>query len=493
MPIGMQLRQFAAAKQSRLTGEWSPVASDINTLIRTSQPIVRNRTRQLVRDFAYFARAVNVLVDHTVGHGITLQSRVTRGKAATGKSKLHTSAIRQIEDAWSRWCDECDASGKLHYHEMERLWKRQDVESGESLAVLAWSPRPGAFLPLTIQMYEPEWLTSNFATASGDNLLDQGVEFDRRTGRVAAYHFAVPDGMLNLTGKTTTQRVPSQDVLHGFEMRSAGQLRGITELAPAILVADDLGDFIVATMDRAKMAAKWLGFVNTLDAKAWQQGRAGTDDLGRTISVMENAIIEFLKPGETVTVNTADVPGDSFTPFTRFILQMLAAATGIPYNMLSCDPSGLNYNMARSERNDFIKANRPRIRRHIRQWSQPVFKAFLDACHLTGRLNLPGYAANPYQWLQCNWQPPGIEPIDMLRDSRAWVELVDNLMVSPQEFMSSMGRDYEQVLNELAEFQEATESRGLAKKTTSKALQTNPAAVAKQGGKQVPQIMEDLQ
>lgn len=474
------LRMFAAAKESRLLGDWAPVGTDINTLIRTSNPTIRNRTRQLVGDFAYFARAVRVLVDHTIGTGITMQSRVTRGATETGKAKLHTTAIAAIEDAWSRWCDECDAGGKLHYHEIERLWKRQDVVDGESILVLGWDKNPRRFLPLVLQCYEADWLSSEYAATKGENtMIDQGVEFDRITGAVIAYHFRVPDGFSQLTGKQRSVRVPAASVIHGFETLRPGQLRGVSPFTPAVLLADDLQEFLGANIDRAKMAAKWLAFVETADVARWQKGRTTKDtETGHRLTVLDNAIIDFMSPGDKVTINSTDVPGDSFTPFVRFVLQMLAVSVNVPYELISGDATGLNYNTTRTVRNDWQKSLRPMVSRHIRQFSQPIFRAFMDACHLSGRVRMPGYAANPRPWLECLWQPNGVEPLDLLRESRGQIDLKDNYLWSPQEIIAARGRDPEAVLNEHKEWMDMLVKRELPTVTTSKALQTNPAAVA---------------
>jgi putative protease len=54
-------------------------------------------------------------------------------------------------------------------------------------------------------------------------------------------------------------------VLHGFQMLRPGQLRGVTPFAPAIMLAKDMGDYTGAEIDAAKLAAKWLAFVKSLD------------------------------------------------------------------------------------------------------------------------------------------------------------------------------------------------------------------------------------
>lgn len=473
------LRQYAAAKTSRSTGAWAPATGDVNSLIRMSNPVVRNRTRQLVRDFAFFARAVDVLVDHTVGTGIVFQSRVSKGTDKRGKAKLHKTAINKIEYVVRRWMDEADTSGKLHYYDLERLWRRHDVECGEALGVFVVDRSPGRFLPLSIQMYEPDWLNSDFSAATGNNLVDQGIEFDRATGKPVSYHFTVPDGFNQLSSLSKTVVVPAADVIHGFELDRPGQLRGISPFTPAILLADSLQELINANLDRSKMAAKWLAFVETADAAQWMRGRTQSDPgSSQNVTVLENAIIDFLKPGDKVNFNTADIPGEAFSPFARFILQMVAVSVGLPYYILSGDAQGLNYNVTRTLRNDFAKAMRPQINRHIRQYSQPVIRRVIDMAVLTGQLSLPGYEKNPWPWLECLWQPNGSEPLDLLRESRGHIDLVDNLLFSPQEIITARGRDPEDVLNEIAEFNEAMAERDLAKAKTSKATQTNPAAVA---------------
>lgn len=472
-------RMYAAAKTTRLTGGWSPVGQDVNSLIRSSSTQIRNRSRQLVRDFAYFARAVDVLVDYTVGTGVQLQSRVTRGvDAETGKSRLHTAKINEIESAWRRWMEEADAAGRMHYHELEQLAKRQDVESGEFIFVKVNLPDKNRFIPFALQAYEADWLTSNYTTPLNGNVVDQGIEADPRTGRVVAYHFAVPDGFNNLTGNIKTQRIPAEQVIHGFKTLRPGQLRGISPFTTAILIADDLHDYLGAEIDAAKLAAKRLAVVTTTDAAGFQALR-GADDAttGQRIEELETAFIEYLRPGESITFDGSNRPGDSFEPFTRLVLRMVAVSTGVTYELLTGDYAGINYSNLRGIRNDFMKTIAPTQQRHIRQFCNPVYRAFLESAVQSGRISLPGYFSNPYPWQECIWQPPGVESIDPLREGKAYIDQINSLLRSPQEITASRGRDYEEVLNEIAEAKRMADARGLSPVDVKTALAQAPSAV----------------
>lgn len=473
-------RQYAAAQTDRLTGDWRPINSGINDLLKSSRPTILARTRQLVRDFGYFARAKRAIVNFRIGDGIVLQSRVRDldTEPAPGKLKLNTRVCQQIEDCWKWFCDDCDASGRLHYFDLERLWAGEDVEAGESFLVMRWEQNGGHYLPLSLQPYEAEWLSATpVAKCAPGTFFDQGVEMDATTMRPVAYHFSVPSGYAYAQGARREARILARFVLHGFETIRSGQVRGISPLSAALILADDLRDCLDSTIDRFKMASRWLAFIQTENPMDWQRQRARPDDHGHRVIDMQNAVMEFLKPGETVNINNADIPGGSFTPFVGFILRTLSVTADIPYELLTGDYGGLNYNTMRVLRNDFKRMRRPVAKRHIRQFCTPIFRAMLDAAMLSGRLDLPGYWENPSRYWDCIWQEPGQEPLDLLRESRAYSELCAVKHWSPQEVIFARGRNPEDVLDECAEWEAELKKRGLQTEATSKALQTNPAAV----------------
>ena len=240
---------YAAAKTNRLVGPWSPGNSNVNDVIGASSSTVRARVRQLVRDFPYFARAMNIIVDYVVGSGITYQARVQ-----DGSGKLNRKLNQRIEDSVNRWADEADISGKLHFYEMMRLSKRQDVESGEFLLVKTRSDDRRRYLPFCLQAYEADWLSSNTlrGVASGSEV-EQGIEYNAATGQVLAYHLTDPDAW----GKA--KRIPADRVIHGFDMLRPGQLRGISPLAPGVMVAHSLREYMEAEIDAAKMVVQVPG------------------------------------------------------------------------------------------------------------------------------------------------------------------------------------------------------------------------------------------
>lgn len=480
LALSVRTDLYAAAKTTRLTGSWSLANSSVNDIIGLSNPIIRSRVRQLIRDFPYLSRAANIMVDYSIGPGIMFQS-----KAKNPSGKPDKRRIQLIEDAVKWWMDEADAAGKLHFHELMRLAKRQDLESGEFVLARTYPKDGNRYLPFAVQIYEADWLSGThdtsgggpnaIAAAPGDKETRQGIEYEKQTGRVTGYWFMDP----YYGGKAV--HVPADQVIHGFETLRPQQLRGVSPFAPGVLIARDLSDYMDAEIDTAKMAAKYLAFVKTPDPVLRQDllSVAGTSAAGTTqqIEEMENAIIEYLRPGEEVNIAQHNRPGATFAPFVRLVLTMLSITTGAPYELISGDYSGLNFSTARIVRNDFTQQLRPISVRHIRQFAMPILKSVIDMAVLSGKLTLPGYWQDPRRYLECEWTPPGMDAVDPLREAKSQIEAISYGLKSPQEVARERGRDLEEIYNEIKAANEMAEAMGLEFEQAKTPVKSNPAAI----------------
>jgi lambda family phage portal protein len=467
--LALSKRQYAAAQTGRLIGNWMPANYRVNDLVASSAPVIRARTRQMVRDFAPFYRAVNNLETFIVGQGIRFQSRVMTPDGFPAK------ALRQqIEDRFDAWMDQADVSGRLHYHELQQLAVRQDGESGEYIAVIRQPKRVGRH-PFALQFLESERLGDYGARTAAGNKVSQGIEYDVETGERVAYHFC-DEGYGNPT------RVDASLVFHDFKMLRPGQLRGVSPFAAALLIARDLDDYVRAEVDAAKMAAKWLAFVKAPDPSAMQStrldGKPGEGAAAPT-ETLENAIIEYLRPGEDVSFQSHDRPGAQFESFYRFVLRMVSITIGVPYELLSGDYTGINYTTLRGIRNDFRQMLAPQQMRNIIHFSRPVMRQWMEMEALSDPGFLPGYFSQPARFLRGVWIPAGMPEIDPLREFKANVEAINAGLKSPQQVILERGDDPEEILDQLADWKVQCSDRGLDfnAAASSTALAGNPAAV----------------
>lgn len=475
-------RQYAAAKVNNSTGSWMPVDQGVNDLLRSSAPQVRARVRQMVRDFPFFARAVNILSAYTVGRGLRYQAQIR------DKDGLQRDLNQKLEDHWSWWAEEADITGKLHFSEIEDLCQRQDCETGEFLLVKVQARSSKRHLPFALQVIEGDWLTDTYATPTGKNIVDQGIEYDRFSGEPIAYHVSDPENIHR------ARRIPAEYVLHHYKHHRPGQHRGISPFTPGVLLANSLNDYIGATVDTAKMAAKYLAIVTTPNPAGFQAGRGVEEgDDGQKIEHLENALVEYLRPGEEINFANPQTVNSQFDPFTKFVLRVTAISTGTTYEMLSGDYSGLSYSSLKGIRNDFYAMTDPRRDRFVRHLNRPVLREFMDSLYLSGKLDMPGYVKNPRAWCRSTWMQPERPSNDPLRDSKADGNDLDRCLTSPQRIAARRGIDIEEVLDEIKEFNDLCEARGITPEQASTAMANNPAALGADGDGRSAALLSQLE
>lgn len=469
--VNYERSQYAAAKVSRLGGNWTPVNESPNEVIAASLPQLRARVRQLVRDFPYFARAVRVLTDLTVGNGHQFQARI-KGRDGKPDQRLND----EIEERWSRFVEEADITGQQTLHELSRLAKRQDVECGEFLLVYVHDgPR------LRLQMYEPDWLSDLVERAQGGNEIEQGVEYDPRSGRPVAYHLSAPWTAGGVSRPYRALRLPAEDVLHRFEVLRPGQMRGVSILVSAILLAHDLGEFLDAELDAAKAAASWVGYVKS---NQWGQRQklhgVKKDSLtGKPFENVRNAMLEWLGPQDEMKLFTHDRPS-GLDVAHKVILRALAVVAGLSYEFISGDYDKVSYSNVRGIRIDLNNQMTPHKARHDRDFYSPIYQRWLDNEVLSGGLHIPDYFRRRWYYQRAHeFIPPVLEDVDPLRTSKAHNDEINSYTRSPQEVIRARGGDPDTVLGDIAAWRKkVTEEHGLPLPgAPSTPLKQNPAAL----------------
>ena len=453
-------QRYHAASFNHLTGGWSGGMRNNNLLISASSQIVRERTRDLVRNFPPFARAVDAYAAFVVGRGSRFQSL-----ALTPDGEADKKTRQKIESRFRAWMDEADVAKKLHFYELQQLACRQFLENGEWLGRMV-TPRARGRHLLAVQMHDAEDLSSWKAAdmGQGASIMD-GVEFDPVTAEALAYHFQrVPE----MGGQYETWREEACNVLHCFKVLRPGQLRGISPFAAAILLAKDMQDYMSAELGSAKMAARWLGIVTSEDVDTAQMARlgggmggiAGGSDANR-LEEIPVAMMEYLKTGEDVKFAPPSArPGDSFDRFTSFCLRMVSILVSIRYEVLSGDYKELNYSVSKASRNDDTQLLIPHRFRLEQHFIRPVFYRWLD-CEALTQDYLPGYFAEPWRYRQAMFIPAGSPSVDPLRDGKADIDAINSKLKSPQQVIMSNGDDPEEVLEQHRQWLELCEEKGV--------------------------------
>jgi lambda family phage portal protein len=436
----------AASGQRRLKG-FTTSRAHVNALIAASGPEMNARARWLVRNNGYAANAIESWAANTVGDGISPNSSIAQASRKDAVQRL-----------WLAWTDDADAEGLTDFYGLQRRAAREVFMTGE--VFLRFRPRrveDGLVVPLQVQMLPSEMLPLNHNVVDGNgNVIRQGIEFDR-VGRRVAFHFLRrhPGDSTDpgLSGETV--RVPASDVLHIIDPVEAGQLRGVSRFAPAIVKLFLLDQYDDAELDRKKVAAMYAMFVTS---PAPDNPLAPPDE---EYEVAPGQVVR-LDPGEDVTVSAPADSGSTYEPFQYRTLLQISAALGIPYGYLSNDGAKGNFSNSRLSLIEF--------RRRVSAWQhsvmvfqmcRPVWARFMDTAVLAGTLRLPGYDRRRAEYLACNWLPTKWDWVDPLKDANAEIAQIEAGLKSRTQAIAERGYDAEQVDAEIARERDRERRLGL--------------------------------
>lgn len=458
----LNMRMYAAAKATQDVGGWVPYDGDVNSLIRTSSPQVRARARQLVRDFPYAKRAIKLREALVIGGGIRMQPRIR-----DNRGKLDPKANNIFESAFARWAEKASVCGKLSFEELQNLSERQSFECGEYFFIKRYLR--GVKNPFRLQPIEADRLTGFTTTPAAKGcVIDSGIEYEKSTGRVVAYHFT-DEGY-----SAKTIRVPAEFVIHGYEVERPEQLRGISPIASAVMVAGNLADLLESELEAMRMATRYVAFVRTTNLPGHQQG-ARKDKNGNVVQHYDHATIQYLQNGDDVTLAKVDRQSGTFEPYVKFNVRTFAVGCGLTYELVSGDYDKISYSNLRGIRLDLSLTIKPIQRARIKQFCRPVSAVWLNSAMLVDPALIP--LARRLTPSCVRWIPPGMESPDLLREVKAHADEFKMGTRSPQEICAARGRPYSEVLDEILEAKEMAEERGLTFGDVAAHLKTNPAAL----------------
>ncbi len=222
------------------------------------------------------------------------------------------------------------------------------------------------------------------------------------------------------------------------------------------MVAGDLAELLDSELDATRLQSKYLGFVQSNDPVGFQADRKAA---GRRAEHLSNATLEYLRAGDSVTLAQINRQSGTFEPFLRFNLRTLAVGTGLTYELLTGDYDQISYSNLRGIRLDLAQALKPAQENHIRWLCRPVFRDWLKVESLRRPELAPAFAMLE-PWSD-KWIAPGMESPDPLKEINAFRAEVALGVRSPQEIAARRGRDYDEVVDEIAEAKTKAESKGL--------------------------------
>ncbi len=427
---------FEAGLQGRRLLRFQASRAHVNTLIAQAGPTITARARWLVRNNGYALNALESWTGNAVGDGVKPTSKVEEegGKAA-------------IQSLWQDWVAEADAEGLTDFYGLQRRAARELFLAGEVFfRFRPRRPEDGLSVPLQLQMIQAEMLPlDDNRDLPGGGMIRQGVEFDP-IGRRVAYHFLRrhPGDVTEPGQAGEKARVPASEVIHVIDPVEAGQVRGVSRFAPAIVKLFFLDQYDDAELERKKVSSMFALFVTS------PQVDAPLDSPDEPLAVEPGQVVR-LDPGETIDTPSPPDSGPTYEPFQYRTLLQVSAALGVPYSYVSNDLAKANFANSRLSIIEFrrrLSAWQHRVLIH--QLCKPVWARWMDTGVMAGALDLPDYAANRRAWLKSDWLPPKWDWVDPLKDISAEVAEIEAGLKSRSMAMAQRGYDADRVDAEIA-------------------------------------------
>lgn len=442
-------RGYDGAAVGRNTDGWTAASLSADNEIYRAGARLRDRSRDLVRNDPYALKAVDVLVSNIIGEGITPRPR-------TGDKEKDKAIMAAFND-WAR--NECDADGQLDFYGLQALAVSEMIEGGDAIIRrrLRFS-NDGFKVPIQLQIIEAEQLDSTrngpIAGAPGNGVSIQGVEFNLIGKRQGYWLYPYHPGSNFIDPRAVLQSnwVPASDIVHMYEKRRT-QARGIPWCHSVISKHRSFGDYDEAELIRKKVEASVAGFVVSTDEDDEAIGSQVVDADGNLIEHFEPGMIAYLRGGKDIKFNSPAAVG-GYAEYTTVQLRAIAAGWRVPYELISNDLSDVNYSS--------IRAGIVEFRRQCRRWQwQVVIPMMLDP--IWDWWCLSAYAAGVIDMpkVPVRWAPPKYEYINPSEDADAEMTELRAGTRSFPEIITSKGRDPEEVLDEIQEWNEGLDKRGI--------------------------------
>jgi lambda family phage portal protein len=381
------------------------------------------------------ATIVNAFVTSLVADGPSVRSQ-----------HPNRAMARALQSAWGRFFRKADAE---HLGDLAALLGRvvaSLVTAGEAFILMTTTERGELRLRLlSAEQVDP---SVNRPTPDGGQII-AGIEISASGERVAYWvRETAPDSPGVQTLMMMPVRIAASEILHAFEPRVPGAVRGASWLAPVAQTIIELHKLLDALGARMNTAALFAGYVS--DASG---GVGGFDDATKTGDKaelsMEPGVVRLLPPGTEISWPTLPTTEGS-DPLVRQMLRLIATGVGLPAFMVDGDYGQINYSAGKLALEGY-KRRVAALRASVlgAQLLEPIWQRFVTLEILSRRIYAADFvsAAESYFDMSAMW--PQFAPLDPYREAQSDVLLLRAGLKSRREIVEQRGRDIAEVDEEI--------------------------------------------
>lgn len=457
----------------RQTLSWSAQKGDADAVINPDLPLLRERSRDLLRNAPLAVGAVNTVVTNVVGTGLRYKSKIDR-EALKLTEEQADAWEAQTEREWRLWSEspECDVARTLRFTAIQELAFRQTLENGDVFSLMPNIVRPGSPYGLKVQLVEGDRVCNPNGVADSAAIAG-GVERDVN-GAPVRYHILnqhpgatyFSRGKMTWTSREAFGKTGRRNVIHLFKPVRPGQSRGVPYLAPVIEPLKSLDRYTEAEITAAVISGLFTVFVKSETGGTSLNPMAPTTEVGGSdtdedFKMASGAILNLAK-GESIETADPKRPNTAFDPFVMSVLRQIGVALELPFEVLIKHFTA-SYTAARAAivvAWQFFTTRREWL---AENFCQVIFELFMDEAVALGRVKAPGYFADPIlrkAYLTAEWIGSVPDSVDPLKEANAQEKRINiGISTVEKETMKydggDLGRNLPQIKKERRMLKEA--------------------------------------
>ncbi|MEO2123726.1 MAG: phage portal protein [bacterium] len=450
---------YKGASRSRLSSHWQVSSGSADYDLLPDLPLLRERSRELVRNDPVAAGAVNTLVDNIVGTGIRPQSVINGSRMGVTDEKA-AEIRRACEAAWERWIHTADISRRFNFYDLQATVMRSIILNGESLVMPVRVDRTGVPYSIALELIEPDRVEAPGVNDAPNGRLNRrsGVELGRH-GNPVAYYIRVShpgDGVYERKAKRTHRRIPAYDsngrklILHLANLHRPGQTRGEPMLSPVLDAFKSLSSYNEATLVSQRLSACYSMFITRDDPVNASINRSDDVIGSQRLTDIEPGMVSYLSPGEQISFSNTSGLSTSYNDFVARQLKTIGGALGLPIELLTKDFSQTNYSSARAALLEARRVFQRWQRMIIDHLCAPVYEMVIEEAFLRGDIPVRDFASVREELTRSRWVPPSYGWVDPKKEVEAASAAINAGLSSLAVEAAAQGRDWEQVLEQQA-------------------------------------------
>ena len=389
----------------------------------TANKLLRQKARQLVQDNPLATRAKAIYPAYV--------GPIRPFVHNSSKSKRHALIQDKLDEFFKSV--NCDIQGLSSLSDIQSRMIGSMVEDGESFIERVWvSDWKEKNLPVPIQfrMIGPESISMETDRKHKKYF---GFEVDKY-GRRTYVHMLSDKG---------TYKASFSDIAHLFKVQAVNQLRGISWFTPLVIRLKDVDQYQDATTVMMKMASMYVG--------SWEDTGSGYE-LGRDFSDHEiDQVIESLMskvtpgtilppvPRRRLTFNNPPQSGN-FRENNQEFIRAISTGLNVPAVLLTNDYSESNRASMRVNFSDFERHILIEQNRWITQVGNKLIWWFKEALNSI---------SIPTADIKIGWILPRKIQVEPDKEMSAMMVEIGAGLKSPFEAMRELGREPEEVLDEI--------------------------------------------